>query len=187
MITLDIRPDFRAVERQLGILQDGMRDRVIAAAINKTTDKARAEMTRQITGEFNIKAKDVRAQLKVRRASWKGGMLVAELEAMSSRPGGRSLNLIHFAARQTSKGVTVKVKRGGPRKLIPGAWIGNDGRTVFQRVGKQRLPIKGLQTIDVPQMFNARRLNAAVVRKIQTDLPIEVGRALTALATRAQG
>ena len=187
MIQIDIRPDLRAVERELSRLQDGLRDRVIAAAINKTADKARAEMTRQITGEFNIKAKDVRAQLKVRRATAKGAMLVAELEAMSKLGGRRSLNLIHFAARQTAKGVTIKVKRGGARKLIAGAWIGNDGRTVFQRVGKQRLPIKALQTIDVPQMFNTRRLNAAVVRKIQTELPVEIGRALVALAAKSRG
>ena len=184
MITLDVRPDFRAIDRQLGQLQAGIQDRVIAAAINKTTDKARAEMTRQITAEFNIKAKDIRAQLKVRRAAAKGAMLVAELEAMSKLGGRRSLNVIHFAARQTAKGVTVKVKRSGGRKLIPGAWIGNDGRTVFERKGKKRLPIKPVQTIDVPQMFNTKRLNRAVVAKILRDLPVEVERAVQAALAR---
>lgn len=52
--------------------------------------------------------------------------------------------------------MTFKIKRNGPRKLIPGAFLINDGKTVMIRVGKQRLPIKALQTINVAQMFNTR-------------------------------
>jgi hypothetical protein len=184
MINLDVRADFRQIDRQLQPLTAKLRDRVVAAALNKTADKAKTEMKRQITGEFAIKASDVGGQLKVSRASAKGSMLVAELEAFSRRRGRRSRNVALFRARQTSRGVTVQIKRSGGRKLIKGAFIGNQGRTVFERVGKSRLPIKGVETIDVPQMFNMRRVNRAVVAKILRELPVEVERALKAALAR---
>ncbi|MDA8092336.1 MAG: phage tail protein [Betaproteobacteria bacterium] len=158
----------------------------MTAAINKTGDKARAEMTRQITSEFSIKARDVRAQLILRRASVKGAGFVAELEAFGRRGGKRSMNVIHFRARQTAQGVTVQIKKTGGRKLLKHAFIGNQGRTVFMRAGKQRLPIQAVETIDVPQMFNTRRINTAVLAKIKRELPVEFERALSMLARRGR-
>ena len=66
---------------------------------------------------------------------------------------------------------TFKIKKNGPRKLIPGSFLINDGRTVMIRVGKARLPIKALQTIDVPSMFNTKRINAKVLRFIEDKFP----------------
>ena len=53
---------------------------------------------------------------------------------------------------------------------------------VFIRTGDARTPIKALQTIDVPQMFNARKILTPVMEKIRRDLPIEVDRAIKAAA-----
>jgi hypothetical protein len=80
----------------------------------------------------------------------------------------------------------VKIKKAGPRKLIKGAFIGNKGRTVFERAGSGvgRLPIRAVETIDVQQMFNTRRLNAAVINKINQLLPIEFARASSYLIAR---
>ena len=61
-----------------------------------------------------------------------------------------------------------QIKRGGGKKMIKGAFIGNKGRTVFIREGKERTPIRALSTIDVPQMFNAQRINAPV-RKVMIE------------------
>lgn len=186
MIRLDIRSDLRAVQQQLDRLQSGLRDRVISAAINKTADKARAEMNRQITSEFAIKASDVRSQTRVQRASAKNLQVFATLQAFGKRRGKRSRNVALFRARQTKKGVTVQIKKSGGRKIIEHAWIGNQGRTVFMRDGKQRLPIKPVETIDVPQMFNTKRINAAVIAKINKDFPVELARAFKALERRGQ-
>lgn len=186
MIHLDIRADLRKIDSQLSRLQEQIRDRVIGAALNKTIAKGKSEMSRQIRGEFNIKASDVNAQLKVRRASSQNGNLLATLEAFGKRRGHRSRNVALFRAKQTRKGVTVQIKKSGGRKLIAHAFIGNNGRTVFIREGKSRLPIKSVETIDVPQMFNTRRINAAVLKKIQREFPVELDRALVALAGRSR-
>lgn len=186
MIRLDIRADLRKVDRQLANLQSAIRDRVIGAALNKTIAKGKSEMSRQIRSEFNIKASDVNAQLKIRRASAQNANLLATLEAFGKRRGQRSRNVMLFRAKQTRQGVTVQIKKSGGRKLIAHAFIGNNGRTVFVREGKSRLPIKPVETIDVPQMFNTRRINAAVVKKMQSEFSIELDRAFNALARIAQ-
>ena len=76
-----------------------------------------------------------------------------------------------IAAVLTKAGLSVKIRRNGGRKVLKQGFIGNKGRTAFERVGKARLPIKPLQTIDVPQMFNTKRINAKVVALIRERFP----------------
>jgi hypothetical protein len=47
----------------------------------------------------------------------------------------------------------------------------NDGKTVMIRVGPKRLPIKAIQTIDVAQMFNTKRINTKVQRFMVNKFP----------------
>ena len=168
---ITITQNFPEVQRQLDKLREDVAKQATARAINRTLEQARTAMSREIRAEFNIPARKVNDALRVNRASFRDGLFRIEGSLESPTKRGRSLNLINFDARQTSKGVTVKVKKGGPRKLIPGAFIANDGRTVFRRVGKSRLPIKALQTIDVAQMFNTRRINAKVVQVMKERFP----------------
>lgn len=169
---LKISTNFPDVARKLETLRKDIGDKAVASALNKTVALAKTAMSREIRSEFNISASTVNQSLKVQRASAARGkfQLSAALSSIS-RPGRRSLNLARFAARQTRKGVTFKVKRGGPRQLIPGAFLINGGNTVMIREGKSRLPIKALQTIDVAQMFNTKRINAKVVQMIQARFP----------------
>jgi hypothetical protein len=180
---LTIKTDFAGVETALKRLQDDIGKRALASAMNKTVDLARTQMTREIAGEFNVTSGYVRERLRVRRAAAKG--LVLEAALIGGKGGRRrSANIIAFVeksvslaqARKRAKAGTldqlfVKVKRRGGKKPLRGAFIGNKGRTVFERVGKERLPIKPVQTIDVAQMFNTRKINAAVVRMIRQRFP----------------
>lgn len=100
------------------------------------------------------------------------------------RRAHRSRNVMLFSAKQTKKGVTVRIKKSGGRKLIKHAFIGNQGRTMFMREGTKRLPIKSVKTVDVPQMFNTRHINANVLARIRRDLPVEIQRALAASSAR---
>lgn len=184
MINIDIRTQMRAIERSLDALKSSARERVVAAALNKVAEKAKVELRRQITAEFAIKAGDVRSQVRIKKASAKGSQLWAEIEAFPRNRGKRSRNVILFGAKQTKLGVTVQIKKSGGRKLIRHAFIGNQGRTVFVREGKSRLPINPFETIDVPQMFNTRRINANVIAKIKRDLPVELERAMAAAIAR---
>jgi len=169
---ITIKTNFPAVQRQLETLQKDIARAATASALNKTVAQAKTAMSREITSEFNLPASTVKASLYVSKARAAGAAfrLEASLSSISQR-GKRSLNLAHFQARQTSKGVSFKVKRGGPRKTIPGAFLINGGKTVMIRTGKGRLPIKALQTINIGQMFNTKRINARVVQMINDKFP----------------
>lgn len=181
---IDISTNFPEVQRKLQTLRDDISSRVTASALNRTVEQARTQMTREITAEYNVTSSYVRSRLAIRRASFKQGTfeMRAELTGGSSR--GRSANLIRFAekavtlaqARKRAKAgdltqLRFQVRKTGGKKVIKGAFIGNKGRTVFIRTTDKRLPIRALQTIDVGQMFNQRRINARVVSLIKTKFP----------------
>lgn len=193
MVTLSIKADFSDVQKKLNRLSDDLQKRVVPAALNKVIAKANTEMARQISSEFNIRPSDVRSRLRVIRAKRSYANWVAVLDPFASERRGRSLNLIRFLEKsvtlaegrrrrnnQTLAQLRFQIKRTGGKKMIPGAFIGNRGRTVFIRDGAARLPIKALSTIDVPQMFNTRRIQSLVINKIGSDMQIEFDRAINA-------
>ena len=167
---LSIETNFPEVQRQLDLLAAEVGSKATARALNRTIELARTAMSREIRDEFVLDARYVRDRLRIKRATFYAGVLAlqATLEAQA-KP--RSANVIRFGARQVAAGVSVKIKRGGGRKVIKNAFIGNKGRTVFRRVGKERLPIEAVRTIDVAQMFNTKRINAKVIDTIKARFP----------------
>lgn len=197
---LEIKTNFADVQRQLDSLQREVRDRAMASAMNKTLDLARTQMTRQIAGEFNVTAGYVRDRLRVRRASARGaGVVHLYASLIGGKAGGRrrSANIIAFVEKSVSlaqgrkrakagtlRQVHVKIKRkGGVKPLGDLRFIGNKGRTVFERIPERKMASRAgklnkhtqaigpVQTIDVAQMFNTRRINRAVVAMIRERFP----------------
>ena len=188
--------DMSEVQRWADDLVNDKVERAKQRAINKSTEQGRTAMVRAITSEYNITATKVRSALHVVRARVVGRRYV--MEAHLFAVGKRGVNLINFMEKpvtaaqikkrikageggtyQLRNGATMnkalqlrfKIKRVGAKVVIPGAFLGNKGKTVFIREGKDRLPIKALSTLDIPQMFNARTVNEAVLRKIKEVLP----------------
>lgn len=182
---ITISHNFPEVKRQLERLQSDVAKQATASALNKVVAQARTAMSREIRSEFVLPAPTVNQSLRVIRARASGGLVNLEATLSSiSKPGKRGLNLIHFNARQTSKGVSFKVRKDGPRKTIKGAFIANNGRTVFIRTGEAKRtmrsgrsagrlkePIKALTTVDLQGMFITKRINARVVGMIQAKFP----------------
>lgn len=193
MVTITIKTDFKDVDRKLRALSDNLQRKVIPAALNKVIAKARTEMTRAITSEFNLKSSEVRARLRLIKAAKSFDKWQAVLDPFASSRRGRSLNLIQFIKKTRSNAKSVgrkksakmkqlefQIKRAGGKKTITGAFIGNQGRTVFIREGDSRTPIKALSTIDVPTMFNTRRIQTAVLARIDKELALEFDSAIRA-------
>lgn len=181
--TIIIKDNFPEVYKALAWLEAGVGNRVMVRALNKTVTQGKTQMARAISQEFRIGVGVAKKRLEITRASARSGAVrfTASLEA--TRKGkGRSMNLIAFVTKgRVSKAAAKRsgrtdlagqlqfqIKRGGGKKIIKGAFIGNAGRTVFIRTGKERLPIKALSTIDIGQMFNTRRVNS-VVRQVMLD------------------
>jgi hypothetical protein len=204
MVTLSLKADFSDVKKKLNALSSDLQKRVVPAALNKVIAKANTEMTRQITSEFNIKQQEVRSRLRITRAKRNYDRWFARLDPFASARAGRSLNLIRFVEKSvtlaergrrkknnTLQDLRFKIKRGDGAKIIKGAFIANNGRTVFVRVPgttmasrskysgtKHAEQIKALSTIDVPQMFNTRRIQGVVLDRIKRDMVIEFDRAI---------
>lgn len=181
---IDVQADFSRTYRALELLHEDIRGPALVSAVNKTIDQGRTRMVRGISREFNISATDVRQRLSVKRASKRRGFYAIEGALVGGDGRKRAMNIIRFVERSvtltearwrekagTRKLLFVKVKRTGPAKALRGAFIANKGRTVFHRRGKERLPIDPVQVIDVPQMFNTKRINSEVTAHMRTVFP----------------
>lgn len=90
--------------------------KAIVRSLNRVGDQARTAASKQIREEYNVKAGDISKASKTIRA--KASRLQYKIFVRSGR-----LGLLKYAARQTKKGVTVQVKKGEGRKLIPHSFI----------------------------------------------------------------
>ena len=181
---LSLQTNFPVVDRMLGRLSDEVASKALPSATNKTMAQASTMMRREITREFNVKGDYVRDRLRVKRAVYRRGVFAVEAELIGGDGKRRSANLIRFLERQTTlaqarsrakKGTLdqlhFQIRKAGGKQIVRGAFIGNKGRTVFIREGKARTPIKPVRTIDVSQMFNAKRINTKVLEFIRAKFP----------------
>lgn len=183
MIKLSIRHNFPEVMASLRQLPDKVGNKALVRAMNTTIKQGKTEMSRKISQEYRVKVGEVKDRLDVTYAKAKDGDYRFEASLLAKRPGGlfgkdfRGMNLIHFVtaqAKRNKKGklgqLSFQIKRTGGRKILKGAFIAKSrttgGVAVFMRQGKARMPIETKTTIDVPQMFNARRINEVVVATI---------------------
>ena len=179
MISISIRHNLPAVAKQLDQLSRDVGDVAMRRALNKTIVQGETAMARAISKEFRVKVGEAKARLQVKRATAKGVLQLQVSLSATKAVKGRGMNLIHFAMaapKRTRKGtlrqMKFKIKRAGGAKTIKGAFVGTNRKTggtaVFIREGKTRMPIKTLTTIDIPQMFNTKRINKAV-REVMLD------------------
>lgn len=186
---ISIRADFPDIDAKLKRLgAEGTK--ALVRGMNATVVQGKKRMASSISKEFRVTVTEAASRLKVNADTARPGVLhfEASLEA-TRRLKGRSMNMIAFVEKavslnqarlRTNRGeggkqtlrsggqvqkalqLRFQVKRTGGKKMIKGAFIANQGRTVFMRTSKGRFPIQALSTIDVPQMFNTTRINEAV-------------------------
>lgn len=194
---LDVR-GLDDVKKRLARIPDALQSGVMSQAINKTAQKARAEINRAIYQEYAVKQDEVRNAIDLRTANRSD--LTATISVFGSKSRrGRSANMIRFLAIAQMAGMAVKTRgakvtrkqmksvanqlgfqilRAGGIKKISGAFVGNKGRTVFIRQDKSRLPIEPVQVIGFGQMFNSKKINRRVMDKLRADFGDEIDRAI---------
>jgi len=192
MISMNVKVEgLKALHKKLGAMEREL-PKAVVMGINKTAGKAKTAMKRAISSEFMVTQREVNPNLKLTKANRNHIKATLEPFNSNSKPGARSLNLIHFLEkkvslaegrrRKKSEGkrsqLRFKIKRSGPAKIIRGAFVGNKGRTIFKREGKGRLPIKGVYTVGFPKMFGTKRVLTKVMGVVRKELPIEMERAL---------
>jgi hypothetical protein len=152
MITITIK-DYKEI--QLSLM--GYRKKaplVIARALNRAVMTARKVSGQLARKTYTIKQKDITKTFKIQRASRNqfGAALISR---------GNLEPLDHFKyspalARPGNppKAIRVSVKKGNLTKFLH-AFVANvNGPKLFQRVGKERLPISRIMGPAVPEMLN---------------------------------
>lgn len=173
-------------KRKLAHIAGGF-NKAMLGAINETADETKTAMSRGIRDLINIKKKDLDKRIRVVRATKK--VLAAGIRMSASRK--HRIGLGRFGARQTAKGVTYSIRKGGGRTLIPGAFgpdIPRLGHHVFVRAGKSRLPIIGPLKGPSPwQVFVDAGLPATTRAEAQAALHKNLDQKVKFLLLKADG
>lgn len=158
MIEIKIDPqEIDRIEKMLTTIPQGM-EKATSSAINRTLQMTRTSATRKAREKYDIKAKDVRDTIKLKRAGKSNSQ-----GAMISR--GTPIPLMKFKVNPSKpnparkKPVFASVKKSGGS--IKSAFVtsfdsGHAG--VFERVGISRFPIKEFYGPSSPQMIGEQSI-----------------------------
>lgn len=191
---ISIRNNFPKVAAALDRVAKDAGDKAMVRALNETVRQGKAAMARGISKEFRVTAAQAKERLDVSYAKTKGGGVRFSASLLATkRLKGRGMNLIHFVVggepARNKKGklaqLKFQIKRTGGRKSIKGLFVATNrktgGRAVFKRVGKERIPVRTLTTIDIPQMFNTTRINTVIQAVMQQRFEVNLKRHLRAV------
>ena len=154
---LEIKIDYGDALRILGKLADKLHKRgqlkeTISMALNEAIDTAQTEANKAIREEYAAPQHEVRRSMRIWYASRE------KLEAQLVGRGRMSVELIHYKAGATARGVSVKVLKSAKKSVIPAGgdmdiletqkrkrprtWIAKNH--VLAMTGKEKQPIRML-------------------------------------------
>ena len=188
MVRIDVTESVKELRRRYADI-DGDINKQIAQALNHTARKARTAVSRNVRAKYNIKAKDVKAALRLGYAT--SNNLETFVEAK-----GRALPLRAFPHRQTKQGVSVSIMR--KRHVIKKAFIatmrsghkgvfarGRYGRGKFgfrykrtEKSGKNDLQINELYTTSIPSAMSNKVILGILSKQISDDFPTRLSHLL---------
>lgn len=113
ILLLHDKSDLESLLKALKVLPKGL-EKATSRAINKTLTATRAYMVKAVREDYAVKAKDVRSELVIRRATW------GNLEGSIKGSGSPGVPLIRFA-RMRRVPSTKRLKSGGyaPKVGVP--------------------------------------------------------------------
>ena len=129
--------DIANIKHMLGELSKAG-DTVIKQAVNRTLTGVRTDATNEVSKVVTPTKTAIRKTMTLTKMTAKDGNAIFKCK-------GKPLNLIHFKARQTQKGVTVQVLRSEGRKLIPHAFktkLKNELVAIRQYKGQRKKWVK---------------------------------------------
>ena len=153
-IDMDIKT--KGIDELIRRLNPNITKKAINRTLNDLGSKTSTLLVKEVRQTYNIKAKDLKQFIKVRKSNY--GNLEYYMDVR-----GKSLNVTRFGAKKLKqKGhVSVKIKNStGRSNLVPAFFSNKKGNAVLTRVGKTQ-EVKGIATLSIPQMFNDKALDKA--------------------------
>lgn len=190
MIKLNVHLDIDAARRSLRGLErevdnGGLRamDRVITTVVKVAAD--------EIGQRLNLRKRDIKAAIS-KRSPFGRRRFVRDAEAK-----GSPIPLRGYAARQTRRGVTYKIKQGSARRVYRAKGnaaflLQRFGSHVFVRTepdppGPRKGRIRKVFGPSITQYFQTRIVRSRMLATATERWPIEFSREMRFRATRAQG
>lgn len=156
--------DEKALKQAKALLKEmpNATPKAVVRAMNRTIQSVRTEASRQVRASYTVKANDFKQHVKIKKATPKD--LEAQFSGTSLK---QTMSLSHFKIQPRTdttgnkrRPVKVTIKKGSPFKVEKGfVWNGN----VYQREGRDRLPIKVMSGPTVPRMLN----NDEIIQKLR--------------------
>ena len=149
------------VQRALQQLGSAVRDRLMVNALHRAGKAMETMADRAVRETLNLKTADTKRVIAVRKPS-------KSLPIVTLFVSHKPIRLAHYGARQTKRGVTVKVLRRGARKRVGRAFLLRhaSGKVVLlQREGPERLPIKPLFGPEPYQVIRQKNLEPKIAAK----------------------
>lgn len=152
-----------------------------AKAINATTSdfgrRGQGWVSQEVRKVYNTDLKTIKSTYKGYKKEGKirvGGVQIDNVKLLYQ---GRTLTLSHFGMTpkaRPSKPYQVKaaVLKGAKKVVASDAFVGSPkGVTLaFRREGSERLPIKALRALSVPQMVTSDRTEPSISKRISEEL-----------------
>lgn len=129
MVQIKLNPqDVAEVKETLARLGDDDAKKAMARGINKTMEGVRTDGTKIIRDKYVLTASEIRKSWKIRKALFRDPTGVVGST-------GTFIRLMGYGAKQVQAGVSVKVLRKEPRKIVKHAFIAKLGNTkqVYRR------------------------------------------------------
>ena len=153
---MELKLELKGIDKVLSVLEPSKTRKAVARTLNELGSKASTLLVKEVRQSYNIKARDLKNFIKVKRSNY--GTLQYFMDIKS-----KSLNVTRFGAKKLKqKGhVSVKIKNTKARStLVPAFFSNKKGNAVLTRIGKSQ-EIKGISTLSIPQMFNQKILEKA--------------------------
>lgn len=144
---------------------------VISRALNKVAVTARVDLANKAQATYTIKTGGFKKDMTIRKAS--AGRLEAVIHS-EGRP--IDIDRFHTTAAKKSGAKANIIKGGGLKQLIKGNIKAFRGKgdlhgKIYQRLGKERNPIKKLRSNSIPKMIgNEQRVYGVVKPSIDRNL-----------------
>lgn len=186
MVQLSMQADFKQIARVQSQLAGWPRGlaRALSLAVNDTTRQVRMKMARGLTKTVNLKLKDVAPLISRTNAS------PAKPTSQINFKESARVSLKRFGAKQTKRGVTYKIKKGGSRSRLDsgfGPKIVKLNQGAFKRVTKSRFPITKLHGPSPAVAFIGEELDKVAVIDASTLLSKNLDRRVRFLLLKRQG
>lgn len=154
----------------------------VAKAVNATTSdfakRGPGWISQEVIDVYAISQKDIKKNTM--RPKYNGKICIAglKLNNVEIKYKGRLLTITHFKMTpkkrpKKSYRVSAEIKKGNKARMPKGVFLGGNGGgkdIPFQREGKERLPIRSVKSLSVPQMVTNKDVSDNIQKRINTEL-----------------